>query len=235
MRIIVLGDSIAQGLGVKGQAYADLLGNQIINLAQSAAQIDYSYSLLPEIAALQPDIVIIAHGITEAIVRPTPAALKLIPKRWRKIGWLDPRPYFSRRFHKRCYQQSESALRWRVKVLLIRCFGGQTLGLPDDFECSLFTMTEALLRQTQAHVILLTHTGIDERFYPKSAASLERYLLCAKSAASRASSPARVSFCNVSGRLDRWSDYFADHFHPNAVGHEKIAKAIRGIITGLPL
>ena len=236
LKIIVLGDSIAAGLGVKNQCYADLLrtnlersGRQtaLINLACTAFQITDSQKLLPQVAAENPNFVIIAHGITEAIIRPVPAAMRYVPRRWRTIGWLDPRPYYSRRLTKRLVQRIESAARWRLKAHLIRRFGGETLLALSDFERQLADTLEWLLQKTSAQIILVTHNGIDERFYPGSKTSLDDYGQCVK----KSGICPRIGVCDVSQTLTQWSDYFADHFHPNAAGHTKIAKALQQKVT----
>jgi lysophospholipase L1-like esterase len=235
LRMVVLGDSIAEGLGVKGCCYADLLqkrlvelGRQVtlLNLAYTAFQITDSRKLWPEVISFGPDIVVLAHGITEAIVRPKPSALRLVPLQWHRIGGLDPRPYYSRRVWKRLVQQLESAVRWRVQVQLIRRSGGETLMAPENFECELTKCLDALLNRTSAQVILLTHSGIDKRFYPDSLESLQRFQQSITRAALQAAVPNRVQVSDVSCQLDQWTDFFADHFHPNALGHAKIAAAL---------
>src|SRR6516164_3165063 len=111
MNIVVLGDSIAEGLGAAGKAYPDQLAERLsrrsgievrlVNLAYTAFQISDSVHLLGLVRSSSPDLVIIAHGISEALVRPAPRALRFAPARWRNKGWMDPRPYFSRRWHRR--------------------------------------------------------------------------------------------------------------------------------------
>lgn len=234
MQIVLLGDSIAAGLGVAGCSYADKIEEilnvvppttRVISLAGTANQLSFSVTRLGEIIALQPEYVIIAHGITEAIVRPTPRALRHVPARWRQIGWLDPRPYFSRRLWKSIYHRTESALRWRVKVYLIKKYGGATLTSTEDFELLLTKAVTSLLAQTSATVILLTHSGIDDRFYPGSLVSLNSYRDSIVRVAANLAAE-RVQFCDVSELLNEWDDFFADHFHPNASGHRKIAEVL---------
>ena len=240
MNIVLLGDSIAEGLGVTGCSYADgIAANlratqqevQITNLAGSANQITSSQALLAKIVSMGPDIVIIAHGITEAIVRPVPSAMKFVPDRWRQIGWLDPRPYFSRRWWKRIYHKTESSLRWRIKVYLIRRYGGCTLMEMEEFERLMFETVAVLLQQTPANIILLTHNGIDEHFYPGSLTSLNHYKHSIERIVLDSQTP-RVQLCDISDLLEEWSDFFDDHFHPNARGHSKIAKAICTLLQG---
>lgn len=233
MKIIVIGDSIAKGLGVQGKSYGDQLAaalrnrlNQdvaLINMAGSAMQISGSRMLLPEIVSHNPDLIVLAHGITEAIVRPLPESLRYVPARWRKAGWLDPRPYFSRRITRRWLQKLESALRWRVKVLLLHLFGGATWKSRSEFEAQMADFVRTILSATTAKVILLTHCGIDERFFPWSSDSLEVYKEVILSLPSKLQAWERVGVCDITQTCSRWDDFFDDHFHPNASGHEKIA------------
>src|SRR5579871_3865218 len=89
VHMIIVGDSIAEGLGVAGCSYADLLREgvgesgreraEVKNLAYTAFQISDSSRLLPEIVQDRPDVMIVAHGITEALLRPPAAALRFVP------------------------------------------------------------------------------------------------------------------------------------------------------------
>lgn len=240
LNIVVLGDSIAEGLGVKGRSYPDLICEEISgliqdkvvlnNFAHTAFQISDSLALLPIVLETNPNIIIIAHGITEAIVRPTPYSLRLVPSRWRQVGWLDPRPFFSQRKIKRLYHLTESSLRWRIKIGLIRGFGGCTWTPNAKFEEQLLETIGIFLHRTSAIVILLTQCGIDERYFPDSSNSLLQYQHTVEKAVAILSDTGRVSICDVSMSLHRWKDFFADHFHPNATGHEKIAQAICNIL-----
>jgi lysophospholipase L1-like esterase len=244
MQIVIIGDSIAQGLGVEGKSYGELirdwLSNRtscevtLFNFAGSAMQLSESKMRLPDIVEASPTFVIVAHGITEAIVRPTEKALRALPKRWRRAGWLDPRPYYSRRWWKCIGQKAESAVRWRVKVLLMRLFGGVTWGDVERFEADLLDFVQNVLANTKAYVILLTHCGIDERYFPGSLESLEAYRRAVERVR-HALDPRRVYVCDVTQVCTRWDDYFDDHFHPNASGHEKIAKELAAIIEPLNL
>jgi lysophospholipase L1-like esterase len=240
MKIVVVGDSIAEGLGVKGRSYADLLGPRlrekvgrsivITNLARTGIQITDTMRLTERIIEDQPDVIVIAHGVTEAIVRPTQRAMRYVPKRWHRKGWLDPRPYFSKRWHKRLYQQIESAIRWRLKVFLIKAFGGETWLSPQDYRASLKKFMETLLERTPAIVIVLTPPYIDEKFFPGSIASLRCYQNQTEEIMTTISASGRAVLCNVTDCLEQWEDFFADHFHPNASGHEKISQEICAIL-----
>jgi hypothetical protein len=118
----VFGDSIAEGLAARGRPFpillADDLNAELVDLSETARQVTDSLRLVEK--ARGCEIVVIAHGTTEALRRPTDAALRLVPARWRRPGWLDPRPYFSSRRPRRLGQRAESALRWRLKLVLMR-------------------------------------------------------------------------------------------------------------------
>lgn len=234
MRIVILGDSIAAGLGVKGKCYGDLIKTylkenygdaEIINYAGSAMQLKESMNYLVEIIKLQPDLIIIAHGITEAIIRPNDSALKFMPIRWRKAGWMDRRPYYSKSLRKRIVQRIESEIRWRTKNLLIKLSGGITWGDKIEFEENLRNILNQIISNSKTKVILMSHTSINDKYFPGSLDSLNEYKNITKSVCSSFNSN-QVHFCDVSNVCYKWDDYLDDHFHPNYLGHKKIAKSI---------
>ncbi len=240
MKVAIIGDSIAEGLGVQGCSYGDTLcvlqkktgtNVDLLNLAHTGYQISDSAHLLPKLYAFAPDLVIIAHGVTEAIIRPNQNAMRFVPPRWRQKGWLDPRPYYSRHWLKRLPQQIESTLRWRWKVCLLKVFGGETWMSETIFSEKLNACLDAILIQTSANIILLTQAGLDEKFYPGSPASLERYCDTIKQIAHSHKSNSRAYLCDISQLLDEWGDFFCDHFHPNREGHNKIANTLHEFIN----
>lgn len=235
----MLGGSSAEGLGVKGRSFADLLparlNNRAVvsNLAHTANQISDSLLLLDKIDAFDPHLIVAQHGVSEAVVRPSDKALKLVFPRWRMKGWLDPRPYFSRRWYRCWFQQAESALRWRYKSWLIRRVGATQWTNEADFADQLRHFLTLMLAHPNRRVVLLTNVGIDGRFFPGSPEAFERYRAVTLRVADEFKDSRRVMVCDLYGRLQRWSHYFADHFHPNHVGHEIIATAVADSIRAL--
>jgi len=226
--VVVAGDSIAAGLGARGRAYSTLIAEHyeadLINLAATARQVTESVGLLETMVESQPDIVILAHGITEAIVRPTSGSLWLVPLRWRAPGWMDPRPYYSTSFRLRVLQKLESALRWRVKVLLLRSMGGTTWESEEEYEQGLSTCVKTILDRTSAFLVLVSPCSIDERYFPGSAESLDRYYRITLSV--HHMYPSRTRCVDVRRSLHRWDDFLMDQFHPNESGHQKIASIV---------
>ncbi|WP_020618763.1 SGNH/GDSL hydrolase family protein [Paenibacillus daejeonensis] len=224
MKIIILGDSIAAGLGVQGKSYADLLGDMghsVFNFSKSAMQINESLEVLKTKTIDNIDLVIIAHGITEAIIRPKQAYLKYLPSRWRRAGWMDPRPYYSKRWHKKWIQKVESAIRWRIKNFLIVLYGGRSYQTRNDFYDHYKQLINLIMEGSQANILVLSHCGIDEHFYPGSAESLNSFY-----DETKVLSNSRIYNLDLTQVCNKWEDFLEDHFHPNSSGHKKIFKEI---------
>ncbi|AJS59966.1 SGNH/GDSL hydrolase family protein [Paenibacillus sp. IHBB 10380] len=244
MLIVFLGDSITEGLGVIRfrTSYADLLklklnssysqSVQIINYGASAMQVNESREKYEEeILELQPDIIVFAHGNTESLVREQTKYLKLVPKRWRRAGWMDPRPYYSTRKTRKWLEKIESGLRWRVKVTLIKVFGGKQWMSLTEFkkQTTDFTMT-ILNHNKQTNIIFLMPGDIEERYFPGSPESMRKYREVFKELSELNKSSDRIFMCDSSQYLHKWNDYFMDRFHPNEQGHNQIAEALLGTI-----
>jgi lysophospholipase L1-like esterase len=221
IRIAVFGDSIAAGLGAAGRPFpllvAEALGAELVDLSASARQVSDSSTLAE--GARGCEIAIVAHGPTEALLRPTGASLRLLPPRWRRAGWLDPRPYFSSRPLRGRAQRLESALRWRLKVRLMRAFGAVQWTGPAAYESALHRLVEGL---RPSRVLVVGPLPVDDRFFPGSAREVGRYREIGRAVAGRAG----VAFVDVWGTCRRWPDFCADHFHPNQAGHERIAARV---------
>lgn len=222
--MVVYGDSIAHGLGANGNSYpvllARILGMGLLDCTRSAMQLREACKLSHE--AGRARLALIAFGITEAMVRPAKRSLRLMPPRWRRPGWMDPRPYYSRRRWKRVAQRVESTLRWRSKVALIRLLANERWGSPQQYECDLLQMIDDLKRLGVVHVVLIGHMGHDERFFPGSAGSCDEFQVVNRSVADRTGS----LYLDGAGLCRRWEDFLLDHFHPNEQGHKRIADAL---------
>jgi hypothetical protein len=215
--LVLVGDSIANGLGLRpdepsyGAIVAESLGLDFVDLTGKAQVVSRSRQLVAAHAG-EIAVAIVAHGITEAIPRPTARALRLMPPRWRRTGWMDPRPFHSRHWVKGLVNRVESAVRWRVKNLLMRVSGTRTLMSREDYAAAHDGLVEELQRRG-ATVVVLGAPDISARFFPGAAESERSY----------EAAPARAVDVPLVGRLDRWDDFYLDHFHPNAAGHRRIA------------
>jgi hypothetical protein len=224
MKLTIFGGSTAAGLGVTDRSFAARIADELqldfLNLAGSSAQITDSLELVDRAAGSR--VVLVMHGSGEALVRPTERSLRAMPKRWRRRGWMDPRAYYSRRLHKRLPQRIESAIRWRIKVFLIRRTGGENILQLDEY-C---TATRALAERLQAlgveQIVFVGSAALDPRYFPLSTEQIAMY----DEATERIAREYGAVFANVIDACDRWDDYFLDHLHPNESGHAKLAAAI---------
>ena len=240
MLIVFLGDSITEGLGVirSKTSYANLLqvklkssyaqSVQIINFGASAMQVNESREKYEKkIIELQPDIIVYAHGNTESVVREQKKYLKFLPKRWRRPGWMDPRAYYSTRFTRRMMEKIESGLRWRVKVSLIKVFGGQQWMSLEEYKQQTTDFVSTIFQHSsKTNIIFLTPGDIEEKYFPGSSESMRKYRKALKDIYEHNKTSSRVFICDSSQFLHKWNDYFYDRFHPNENGHNKIADAL---------
>jgi lysophospholipase L1-like esterase len=227
-RVVVFGDSIADGLGARGRGFpvlvAERLGVELLNLSASACMVDTSVSVVG--SCRSGDLVVVMHGITEAIPRVLPARLRWIPARWAGPARMDPRPYYSSRLGRRILERIDSAVRWRVKRLLMHG-STATLMTPDDYARNLdLLLTAAASKATM--VIVISGCQVNDRFYPHAQTALRRYSTITRESAGRHG----VACADVSQALDRWRDFLADDFHPSSRGHEKLASVVLSAVIG---
>ena len=231
--LLTLGDSIAAGLGTQGASYPNLLHAflakaddnpwHLIDYSASARMLSESYSLVGSELAHSADLTIIHHGITEAIIRPSGKALRWLPRRWRKPGWTDPRPYFSRRRIRHAVQRIESEIRWRTKVAIIKAGMFTRYQSPDEYAADLSSLLSLLLPSQAERVIILSHCGISERYSPFSAESLGAFHAATLQVVERHPRRNQVAFVDVQDIHSRRELMLLDGFHPSAEGHRVIA------------
>jgi lysophospholipase L1-like esterase len=221
-RVVAFGDSITMGLGARGRPYpvvvAERLGVPPRNLSGTAMMVDVSAAAAGE---CQPgDLVLIMQGITEAIPRIPAGRLRRLPRRWAGLGHMDPRPYYSTRARRRVFELVESDIRWRVKSALLRR-GGAPLMSPEAYEHNLAGLVGAALSVTP-NVVVIVGAQISDRYFPGAAPAIDAYSQLSRTVADRSG----VMCVDISRSLRRWDDYLADHFHPSAGGHAKIAETV---------
>jgi hypothetical protein len=195
-------------------------GHTVVDYSVSGATVVESLAAYRE-APADGDFAIIAHGITEPVVRPHPDTLRWAPKRWQRRGWTDPRAYYSTRLPRRWLERAESAARWRVKNLAIRSNSMQLNSLHEYLDAH--RQLRDALAQRGTIALSLEPTHIDPRYFPRSDAEQMRYW-----DALQATSPRAVGTRDT---LAPWDDYLLDHFHPNQSGHVKLANLIQCEVT----
>lgn len=131
--VVLLGDSITQGLGSKKINFTEnlnsLLGNgfHVDNMALTGTTISYAQEILPRIIEKKPDYTIIVYGNVDAQIRPNRngRVFKHIPKRFQKSGMLMPRPFYSHTWYKRIGQKIDNNLRIFFSWLIYRLDGSE--------------------------------------------------------------------------------------------------------------
>lgn len=224
MKLTIFGGSTAAGLGVKEQSYAAILARRLQldfdNLAGSSAQITDSIEFVDKAAG--SEVVLVMHGSGEALIRPTDSSLRFMPPRWRRRGWMDPRAYYSSKWYRRIPQKIESAVRWRVKVSLIRLSGGHHLIDIDEYLATTAEFVERLHQLGVPQIVFIGSAALDARYFPYSAELIARY----DEATKQLVESQGATFVEVLDVCERWDDYFGDHLHPNVAGHRRLADAI---------
>lgn len=206
----------------------------LTDLSASARILTESHSLIAGKPRVDPDLAIIHHGITEAIIRPSPRALRYLPPRWRKPGWMDPRPYFSVRPIRRLLQVIESGLRWRTKVAMIRAGASMRYLSPQTYAEGLTGLLTDLTESHSSLVIIISHCGISERHFPGSTESLEAFYRATIQAVQTHPHCHQVAIVDVRDLASDTTLMLADGFHPSAAGHRVIANRAFSAYMTLP-
>ena len=112
VKIVLLGDSITQGIGsrqinyekkLKSYLNANGIESSIFNLALTGTTINHAFEQISKIRKINPNYVIIMYGSVDLQVRPNMntnkwGILSITPKRYKNIkGMLNPRPFMSSR------------------------------------------------------------------------------------------------------------------------------------------
>jgi hypothetical protein len=238
-RVLVLGDSIASGLGARGRPFPRLLaealgGPPMLDLSRSSRLIDESLGLADEIAAFAPTLAIVQHGAAESLVHPGPLVNGLInrfaPPGWHGVEGLLPRPYYSADAHRQRRQRRASWMKLAIKRLVIASTRGRSRMTPDTFGSHLVELI-ALLHAHDCDVVVLGMHRWDERLHPRSKVVVDGTAAVIRRIVE---ADPRVGFVDTEGTLRCWEDYLEDRMHWNAGGHRRVTAAIVACVTPLP-
>ncbi|AGL20812.1 GDSL-type esterase/lipase family protein [Actinoplanes sp. N902-109] len=230
MRLAVLGDSHAAGLGVHGRSYAVRLaertGADLLQLARTTQTVDeIGPDELVRLKAFAPTLVLVSFGAAEAFVHPSRVLQRILdrfaPKSWRGVAGLEPRPYFSHTPARRRRQQLVSATKVLIKRVIIALTGGFQRLPAQQFEDHL----RALLDELDPAVpkLLIGLWAVDEHAFPRSNPALRR-----NDEVMRAVAAERADCVYVPTReaVHLGADYLADGAHLNDRGHDRLADLV---------
>lgn len=239
IKCVILGDSISEGIGSKKMnyvaplfKYAHQIG-EIKNYAKTGTTIQYVNSILDMVLNECPDIVIIMYGSVDAqiranIFRDRFKICSLIPKRYKIGGMLDPRAFYSKKWHRIVLDRVDNMIRFILKRLVLLTQGTiQLVSLErfrESYEALLLT-----LQKNDIKVLTVSTMFIDDRYFLNSSSEYAEYNKCMEEVAEKYNATYIDLFWKTKNIVERdgWDAIFAhDHFHPNERGYEFIGKIL---------
>lgn len=242
MKVVLLGDSITQGLGSKKINFTDELRKQLSrddlveNLALTGTVIDYVKSILPQIVEAQPDYAVILYGNVDAMLKPsrTGKIFKKLPHRFtmNNGSMLLPRPFYSAAWHKNIGQHLENGMRTILRNLIFKVDGTEQWMPLEQYQEHYTDVCFALCKENIKPIICST-VFIDDRLFPGSEKEYRQYNEWMSEYAENKGFKYIDLFTPLRDLVmyDGWSQYYnCDHFHPNENGYMIIAKEIAGVL-----
>lgn len=242
LRIVLLGDSITEGIGSKKINYTVFLKEQlnkykinceIHNLALTGTTVEYGLKKIDQVKSLAPDFIVIMYGAVDLQVRPNMESnrfgiLNLTPNRYKRIkGMLNPRPFCSSKFPRKLFDNLDDIYRKLWKRVVIKTQGTMQIFNNDEFEKKYEDLIKAL---SEYKLVICSPIYLDASVY--SIQSLNNYLNATQFMQKIANDSKNIGFVDLYNIFKReikhgWSKvYLNDHFHPNSNGYKIIAEKI---------
>lgn len=233
MKVVLLGDSITQGLGSKKINFSKYLQSllkesEIINLALTGTTIMYAMDLVPEIEKINPDYVVILYGNVDAQLRPNRAGkvFKYLPKRFKlnNGSMLSPRPFYSHIWYKKMIQKIENILRLCFRKIIFCVDGSEQWVNIGQYEKNYNSLCKDLVKR-KIGLILCSNVFLDEKYFPGSQSEYQKYneIIFQMSKKYNAKYIDLYSAFMEKVQRDGWrKSYNYDHFHPNEYGYKLI-------------
>lgn len=234
-KVVLLGDSITQGLGSKKinftQELQEQLGNGYLidNMAFTGTTIHYAEKILPEVMEKHPEYVVIVYGNVDAQIRPcrTGHIFSHLPKRFQGSGMLMPRPFYSHTWYKRIGQKIENMLRKICSKLIY------AVDVPlGEFQEAYQNLVKEL-KKCKIKPIVCSTVYIDETIFPGSLTQYKLFNSKIEDISNVEKIPYLDLFSPLKDAVDDagWNSvYCFDHFHPNGGGYGVIASLIAELV-----
>lgn len=207
---------------------------RFLNLAVEGTTIDYDLELLPHLRAMRPDAIVIFRGVVESIHRIDPGAwpARGLPRRWRALGGMDPRCYFSDDPLRGTKQRVEASIKSRLRRLIIQAHSGEPLMRAETFETRMRQLVDGL-RPLDVPIVLCPLLPLGGSEFPGSAAEFHRYNEAIDRIAR--TTPVRLSdwrqaVAGPDGEADPGL-FYLDGLHPNARGNERLASCLLPLLS----
>lgn len=245
-KIAILGDSISEGLGTKKYNFIHSMDSHLVskfqnenisikikNFARTGTTISYTREIRKDLSNFAPDAILILYGNVEAIIRPNiykkTVASVILPKRYRKMFMLDPRPFYSHKKWKSALQHLDTFYRWIMRTIISKVNGMYRLMEPNEFyeEYLAFVKYATEISHT---VFCVSNVRIDDRCFPKTSKSLEEFRNVIKAVVKES----KVEYIP----LNEWQEkyewrtiYGDDHYHPNLNGYNLMGEYFANIVA----
>lgn len=236
-RVVLIGDSITQGLGSKKINFTgelqSLLGDEfyVDNMALTGTTIEYAKTIVQAILDKKPDAVVIIYGSVDAQIRPNRKGYVFshIPGRFQKSGMLMPRPFYSHSWYKKIGQKIDNGMRW-IFSKLIYCIDGTEQWVDLEVFKEIYREVVLAFLEEKIKVVICSTVFIDEK---KFHGSLMQYKYFNEELQKMAQE-FQVKYVDLFSLLEKavqtdggWKKFYCDdHFHPNAGGYKIIARTL---------
>lgn len=232
MKVLILGDSISEGIGRIKDNYCKILQDicpeyDFKNFSKTGTTVRYIEEINADIKEFNPDILIVFYGNVDALPRPKSDTFlyKLLPNRYKKNGMMNPRAFYSHKKLKRIIQKIDSRMRININKALIKRYGYEQWNDSEGFyECYQKFLSDYPLKSK----ILISTVPIYEEWFPNARMEFDKYNNIIKQLASNNN----CEYINLMNLLNDRVDLFAyDRFHLNYNGYVVLANEINTIIN----
>lgn len=238
MKVILLGDSITQGLGSKRINFLTELQKRlspvdaVVNLAMTGTVIDYVSTIFDDIEKENADYAVILYGNVDAMIKPsrTGKIFKHLPKRFNSPNgaMLLPRPFYSHKWYKSLAQHIENYLRTVFRNLIFAVDGTEQW-MPLEKYIRFYDDVCTKLIGIGTVPIICSTVYIDDNLFPGSEEEFKKYNVWMKKYADE-HKIRYIDFHTIFKQLvekEGWKKYYNyDHFHPNGEGYLVMASNI---------
>lgn len=244
-KIAILGDSISEGLGTKKynfvQSLSDRLNSEnhdknitvnIRNFARTGTTILYTKQILQDLRNFSPNAILILYGNVEAIIRPNIQKKSFVsatlPRRYRKMFMLDPRPFYSHVKWKSAFQHLDTFYRWIMRRIISKINGTYRLMEPKEFYDEYNKFVKLALKISPT-VFCVSNVRIDDRYFPKTSNSFIELRNVIKDVA-RENNVEYIPLNEWQAKYEWETIYGNDHYHPNLNGYNLMGAYFADII-----
>lgn len=231
MKVIILGDSISEGIGSKKVNYCKILESRLpnlnfSNLALTGTTITYCQTIMKDVLDIKPDIVIMFYGNVDALprVKENTFVYKCIPKRYKGLGMMDPRALYTSRKKKRFIQKIDSFIRYKMKNTIIK-YQGYTQWTPAKEFKEKYDQILSIFKKNGINVITISNVPISEKYFNHANLEYKNYNHIIEGLSNKY----EYEYINLYKELSGYKlneVFLHDLYHPNKYGYEIISDLI---------